>query len=59
MIPEWAYLALCFALLMVPAFVQIRSANRKRDNFRAVEAERIARENATPWGNVDVQWWGE
>lgn len=52
MIPDWGYLigsALCFLALAV---MQVRECNRKRDNFRDVEAERVARENAYPLGNA-------
>lgn len=53
MIPDWVYLALCLGLLVVPAIFDCRRINRRRDNFRDIEAERIARENAAPLGNAD------
>lgn len=51
-IPAWIYLALCVALLVLPPVLSCRRINRRRDNGRAVEAERIARENAAPLGNA-------
>lgn len=57
MIPSWVYLSLCLGLLVLPPVIQCRRINRERDNSRAVEAERIARENAHPSGSVDVWGW--
>jgi hypothetical protein len=53
MIPSWAYLALCVALLVIPPVIDCRRINRRRDNYRAIDAERAARENAAPLGNAD------
>lgn len=55
MIPSWVYLVLSLALLVVPPMIQCHQINRRRDNGRAIEAERIARENAQPFGNV-TRW---
>lgn len=57
MIPAWVYLALCVALLVVPPILDCRRINRKRDNARAIEAERLAREASHPNGHVDVWGW--
>lgn len=42
--------ALC---LFLAAWFQKREVDRKVANFRAVEAERAARQNAAPLGNVN------
>jgi hypothetical protein len=46
----WA--ALVIACLIVWAELDCRRINRQRDNYTAIDAERIARENAAPLGNV-------
>lgn len=56
MIPDWVYLALSAALLVVPPVVQCWQINRRRDNWRAIDAERVARENAHPLGNAERLW---
>lgn len=53
MIPDWVYLMLCLALLVVPPVLQCRQINQRRDKYRAIDAERVARENAAPLGNAD------
>lgn len=52
-IPSWIWLAGSLALLVVPPLWQAHVINRRRDNFRAIDAERAAREAAAPLGNVD------
>jgi hypothetical protein len=47
------WVAFCLALLVIPAVIDCRRINRRRDNGRAIDAERMARENAAPLGNVD------
>jgi hypothetical protein len=47
------WLALLVALLVIPAVIDCRRINRRRDNARSIDAERMARENAAPLGNVD------
>lgn len=56
MIPTWFYLALCLALLVVPPVWSCHRINRQRDNYRDIEAERIARDASRPLGNVDPDW---
>ena len=53
MIPEFVWLIGSALCLLAAAVLQVREANMKRDNFRALEAERVARENAAPLGNAD------
>ena len=54
---DWFWLAFMVFLLLTVVVLQCREINRKRDNFRAIEAERTARENAQPHGSVDVWGW--
>ena len=56
MIPLWIYPLLAVIALWVVAWRDERNVRRKLDNFRAVEAERIARRNAHPLGNADRYW---
>jgi hypothetical protein len=51
-IPEWVYGVGSAACLFAAAYYQKREVDRKVANFRAVEAERVARENSAPLGNV-------
>jgi hypothetical protein len=51
-IPEWVYGVGSAACLFAAAYFQKRDVDRKVANFRAVEAERIARENSAPLGSV-------
>ena len=51
-IPLWIWPALAVACLWLLAWEETRRINRRRDNGRAIEAERIARENAYPLGNA-------
>ena len=55
---DWFWLGfLCFLLLAV-VVLSCRDINRRRDENRgAIDAERIARENAQPNGSVDVWGW--
>lgn len=57
MIPLWFWPALAIACLLVLAEWDAWRINRRRHNLRAVEAERIARENAHPLGSVDIWGW--
>lgn len=54
MIPLWVWPALCVVCLIALAEYDCWQINRRRDNARAVEAERIARQNAAPLGNARV-----
>lgn len=57
-IPLWTWPVLCVLLLLAVGEYDAWRINRRRDNFRAVEAERQARLNAAPLGNVSrfVEW---
>ena len=52
-IPLWTWPALCVACLWLLAWEETHRINRRRDNYRAIEAERLAREAAHPLGNAD------
>lgn len=56
MIPDWVFLIGSALCLLAAAIVQVRASTCKIDNFRAVEAERTARENAHPLGNAERFW---
>lgn len=53
---DWFWLAFMVFLLLTVVVLQCREINRKRDNFRAIDAERRARENAAPLGNAERYW---
>lgn len=52
MIPDWLYPAIAVACIALIAWRDERKAARLIENFRAIEAERTARENTRPHGNV-------
>lgn len=52
-IPLWTWPVLALGGLWLLAWEETRRINRKAENFRAGEAERIARKNAAPLGSVD------
>lgn len=52
-IPLWVWPVLAVAALLALAEYECWQINRKRDNARAVEAERLARYNSAPLGNAD------
>jgi hypothetical protein len=52
MIPDWLWPAIAVACLLVVAWHDEHRMKRSVENFRAVEAERIARQQTAPLGNV-------
>lgn len=57
MIPLWFWPAICVVCLLLVGSWDAWRINRRRDNLRAVEAERRAREASAPLGNAD-RWYG-
>lgn len=57
MIPLWFWPALCVALLVCVGWWDARRITRHAENYRQIEAERLARENTAPLGNAD-RWYG-
>lgn len=56
MIPLWAWAGFAILLVLALAWVDTRRITSRRDNYSAVEAERLAREAAAPLGNVERVW---
>lgn len=55
-VPLWIWPVLCVVLLLIVGEYDAWRINRRRDNARAIEAERIARRNAAPLGNAEIVW---
>lgn len=53
-VPLVVWPVLCVAALLLLGWHDERQIRKRVERFRAVEAERIARENAQPLGNSDV-----
>lgn len=53
MIPLWLYPLLAVACLLAIAWHDEHRNRRQIEHFRVIEAERIARENTRPDGNVE------
>lgn len=54
---DWFWVAFMVFLLLAVVVLQCREINQRRDNARAIDAERTARENTKPNGSVDVWGW--
>lgn len=52
MIPLWFWPAITVACLVFVGWWDARRIERRAAAYRAVEAERLARDNAAPLGNV-------
>lgn len=53
MIPLWFWPIFAVLLLLLMCHLELRQAERNRQNSRAINAERVAREAAKPLGNAD------
>lgn len=53
-VPLFIWPAICVAALLLLGWHDERQIRQRVERFRAVEAERMARENASPLGNADV-----
>lgn len=52
MIPDWIWPFIMIGCLLWLAHLDVRRIKRGAENYRAVEAERLAREATAPLGNV-------
>jgi cytochrome c-type biogenesis protein CcmH/NrfF len=52
-IPDWLYPGIAVVCIALIAWRDERRMRRRIENFRAIEAERTARENTRPHGNVE------